>query len=152
VNTPRALLVGTLTVGILDLADAVIFFGLRGVRPIRIFQSIASGWLGRASFSGGWQTALLGLALHFLIAFAIVATYFFLSRSMSFLRTRPIVSGLLYGIGVYLFMNLVVLPLSAAAGGRPAWPVVLNGLMIHMLGVGLPASLFAKRARLTVRD
>ena len=143
-NTPRALLAGTLTVGVLDLADAVIFFGLRGVRPIRILQSIASGWLGRAAFSGGWQTALLGVALHFFIAFAVVATCFFLSRHISVVRTRPVASGLLYGVGVYLFMNLIVLPLSAAASGRPAWPVVVNGLMIHMLGVGLPATLFAR--------
>jgi hypothetical protein len=30
----RALLYGTLVVGILDLADAFVFFGLRGARPI----------------------------------------------------------------------------------------------------------------------
>ena len=42
-------------------------------------------------------------------------------------------------------MNLVVLPLSV---GRPRFlpPVVTNGLLIHMFGVGLPSSLFARAA------
>lgn len=47
----RAIVYGGLVVGTLDILDAVIFFGLwRGVAPIRIFQSIASGLLGRAAF------------------------------------------------------------------------------------------------------
>lgn len=71
----KAMLLGTLTVGSLDLFDAIVFFGLRGVAPIRILQSIASGLLGRPAYAGGAGTALLGLLLHFFIAFTIVATY-----------------------------------------------------------------------------
>jgi hypothetical protein len=61
------------------------------------------------------------------------------------LRRWPLASGVVYGIGVWLFMNLVVLPLSV---GRPRFlsPVVTNGLLIHMFGVGLPSSLFARAA------
>jgi hypothetical protein len=145
-TTARAIVYGTLTVGILDAADAVVFFGLRGVRPGRIFQSIAAGLLGRASFSGGWRTAALGVLLHFLIAFVIVLTFVLASRQLSWLRRQPIVSGLIYGVAVYLVMNLIVLPLSAV--GRPTFvvPVVINGLLIHMFGVGLPSSLFARAA------
>ena len=143
----RALVLGTLTVGTLDILDAIIFFGVRShVAPIRIFQSIAAGILGRAAFSGGLRTALLGAALHYFIAFMIVATFFVLSRYIALLRQRPILCGVLYGIGVYLFMNLVVLPLSNAGRGSVALPVVINGLLIHMFGVGLPAALFAKRS------
>jgi hypothetical protein len=142
----RAILLGTLAVGILDAADALIFFGLRGARPIRIFQSIAAGLLGRASFSGGIPTALLGGLLHFFIAFLIVTTCVVASRWIPLLRTRPIVSGVIYGIGAYLVMNLIVLPLSAA--GRPGFVpvVVLNGLLIHMFGVGVPSCLAARAA------
>jgi len=142
----RAILLGTLAVGTLDLADALIFFGLRGAPPIRMFQSIAAGLLGRASFSGGMNTALLGIVLHYFIAFLIVTTCVVLSRWMPLLRTRPILAGMAYGIGVYLVMNLIVLPLSAA--GRPASvPVaVLNGVLIHMFGVGVPSCLAARAA------
>ncbi len=145
-STARGLAYGTLVVGILDAADALIFFGLRGAKPIRIFQSIASGLLGRAALSGGLRTAMLGAVLHFFIAFMIVATFFLASRRIPILRRSPVWSGLIYGIAVYLVMNLVVLPLSAAGRGSYSWPVVANGLIIHMLGVGLPASLFARAA------
>ena len=146
-SAARALLYGTLVVGILDLADAFVFFGLRGARPIRILQSIASGLLGRGAFSGGLGTAFLGAVLHFFIAFVVVATFFVASRYISILRRAPVWSGLMYGVVVYLVMNFVVLPLSAAGRGSYAWPIVANGLIIHMLGVGLPSSLFARAGR-----
>jgi hypothetical protein len=144
----RALLYGTLAVGVLDLLDAFIFFGVRsGVQPIRIMQSIAAGLLGRASFSGGWPTALLGLALHFLIAFVIVLVFLMASRRLPVLRRHAVLAGLLYGIAVYLTMTFVVVPLSAAGGRTPPLPVAINGVLIHMFGVGLPAALAARKAR-----
>ena len=145
-STPRALLYGTLAVGILDLLDAVVFFGLRGVQPIRIFQSIASGLLGRAAFSGGMASAVLGIALHFFIAFLIVAVFFLASTRLPALVRAPILSGLIYGIGAYIVMQYIVIPLSAAGTGRFSWPVFVNGVLIHMFGVGLPASLAARAA------
>lgn len=145
-TTRRAVLLGTLTVGTLDALDAIIFFYLfRGTTPIQIFQGIASGLLGRASFSGGLRTMLLGIAIHYFIAFMVVLTFLVVSRRVATLRRWPVWSGMAYGIGVWLFMNLVVLPLSV---GRPRFlrPIVTNGLLIHMFGVGLPASLFARAA------
>jgi hypothetical protein len=141
----RALIVGTLAIGTLDIADAFIFFGLRGVGPVRILQSIAAGLLGRDAFTGGAGTAILGACLHFFIAFCIAATYLFASRRLAFLREHPLVCGPVYGIAVYLVMNLVVLPLSAAGGGFPSGAVLANGVLIHIFGVGLPASIIASR-------
>jgi hypothetical protein len=145
-STARAILYGTLVVGALDAIDAVVFFGLRGVAPIRIFQSIAAGLLGRAAFQGGLAAAALGVCLHFFIAFAIVTTFVAASARMPLLTRQAVVSGVLYGVLVYAVMNLVVLPLSAA--GRPSFvlPIVVNGLLIHAFGVGLPSALFARAA------
>src|SRR5262249_18556820 len=92
----RAIATGTLMVGALDACLALIFWGLRGGRPIRIFQSIAAGLLGRASYAGGLPTATLGLFLHFFIAGSIVATYFLASRRIDVLTRRPIACGLMY--------------------------------------------------------
>jgi hypothetical protein len=144
VTITRAIAYGTLAVGTLDALDALVFFGLRGVAPHRIFQSIAAGLLGRSAFTGGPATVVLGAVLHYFIAFAIVATFVAASRYLPMLTRAPILSGLVYGVGVYLVMNLVVLPLSAA--GKPSfpWPILVNGLLIHILGVGLPSSLFAR--------
>jgi xanthine/uracil permease len=146
-SASRALLYGTLAVGVLDLLDAFVFFWMRSsVPPIRILQSIAAGLLGRASFSGGARTAALGFVLHFLIAFVVVLVYLMASRILPFLKRHSIACGLAYGVVVYLVMNLVVVPLSAAVGGARPGAVILNGVLIHMFGVGLPAALAARAA------
>jgi hypothetical protein len=146
VTVPRAIVLGGLVVGVLDIADAFIFFGLRGASPVRILQGIAGGLLGRDSFAGGWQTAALGLAIHFFIATVVVAVYVLASRHMRWLVKAPFITGPLYGIGVWLVMNFVVLPLSASGPSAFRTVVVINGLLIHMLGVGLPSALFARAA------
>jgi hypothetical protein len=146
---PRAVLYGTLVVGTLDALDAIVFFGLRsGARPVRIFQGIAYGLIGPAARQGGLKTAALGVFLHYFIAFGIVLTYFLVSRRVRLLTRRPVICGLLYGLVAYGVMNLVVLPLSKVGGpSMPATPVLVNGLLIHMFGVGLPSALFARAAR-----
>jgi hypothetical protein len=146
----RAVLYGGLTVGTLDILDAFIFFGLRsGSTPQRILQSIASGFIGRqAATQGGLKTAVLGAVLHFFIASMIVLVYYLASRRLRILSAKPIVCGILYGLGVYAVMNYVVVPLSAIGGGVriAATPVLINGLLIHAFGVGLPSALFARAA------
>lgn len=142
----RALALGTLTVGTLDLLDAFVFFGLRGVQPHRILQGIAGGLLGPASFQGGSATVALGLVLHFFIAFCIVATYLTASRRWPVLVTRPLLYGALYGVSAYLVMSRVVVPLSGAGGGAPTLPVMVNGVLIHIFGVGIPSALAARAA------
>ena len=146
-NPFRAWALGSLTVAVLDGLDAIIFFGLRGVRPIRIFQAIASGLLGKPAFAGGMSTALLGALLHLLIASLIVGTYLVVSRRVRTLAERPFVWGPIYGVAAYLVMNRVVVPLSLAANNPKPLAVVVNGVLIHILGVGLPAALFARAAR-----
>ena len=140
-----AILVGGSLAGILDLTDALVFYGLRGVRPIRILQSIARGLLGAKAFEGGWGTAALGVGLHFVIALGAAAVYYAASRRLKFMRRRAVMSGLLYGVAVFLFMNGVVLPLSAA--GKPAFSTItfLNGIAAHLFFVGLPISLAVRR-------
>ena len=142
----RAILLGGLIVGALDGLDAIIFFGLRGVSTIRIFQAIAAGLLGPEAFQGGLATAALGVVLHYTIATTIVAVAYLLARRFPALTTRPILVGACYGVGVWLEMSYLVVPLSAANGAARTAPVVINGLLIHVLGVGIPAWLVAVRA------
>ena len=142
----RAILLGGLIVGALDGLDAVIFFGLRGVSTIRIFQAIAAGLLGREAFQGGLPTAALGVVLHYTIATTIVAIACLLARRIPALATRPILVGACYGLGVWLVMSYLVVPLSAANGAARTAPVVINGIMIHIVGVGIPAWLVARKA------
>ena len=143
----RTIAYGGAVVGILDASYAMILSWLRrGVSPVRVWQGVAVGLLGPASFEGGLSTALLGLAIHFFIAYSTVTVYCLASRRARFLAERPFIYGPVYGLGVYAFMNYVVIPL---AFGRvfPFNAVTFaGGLAIHALGVGLPAALFARRA------
>ena len=121
--------------------------GFRGVAAIRIFQSIAAGVLGRASFQSGLRSAALGFALHYLIAFLIVTVFYLISRQVPVLVEYPIVCGILYGVAVYFVMSYVVIPLSATTRGPFVLPVFINGLLIHAFGVGLPSAFFARAFR-----
>jgi len=133
-----------LLVGTLDIADAIIFFSLRGVSPTRILQGIAFGLIGRTAFSQGTRSALLGLLLHFFIATTVSAIYLLLSRRLPLSR-HPWSYGTLYGIAVYIVMNYVVLPLSHI-GLRPLPPLapLLNGIAALILCVGIPLAFLAR--------
>ena len=150
VSAVRAILRGTLIVGVLDILDAFLFFWFRNdVGPVRILQSIAAGAQGRSAFQGGAASAALGALLHFSIAFVIVTTYFVASRWVKILVRRPVICGVVYGVVVFAVMQFIVVPNSATGGPVrwPPWPVLVNGLLIHAFGVGLPSALAARAAR-----
>lgn len=136
----QAILTGGLIAGTLDLLQACILFGWD------IPLSIAGGLLGARAFNGGPATYLLGVLLHFFIACTAAAIYYAASRPLPFLRTNPLVCGLIFGAAVELFMRLVVLPLSALhAKGPYEYRDLVQGLLIHMVIVGLPISYSIQR-------
>jgi hypothetical protein len=152
-TTRKAIALGALAVGVLDIADAMLFFGIRnGVPPTRILHSIAAGVLGRdAARAGGLATAALGLFLHFVIATLVVTVIVLAAMKIPAVAAavrRPLITGPIYGIVVFFMMYTVILPMSKAGGGIPAWgPVLWNAVLIHMFGVGLPAVLAARAAK-----
>ena len=146
----RAILIGGLIAGALDITYACVFFGIRNhVSPIRIFQSVARGALGQSAFQGGLKTAALGLFFHFLIALLAATVYFFASRILRFMITHAIISGVLYGACVYFFMYGIVMRVSAIHSTTLPWSypwqVLIPNLLIHMFGIGLPIALAVRR-------
>jgi hypothetical protein len=139
----EAIVLGGLLVAVLDLTEVTgLFWFARGLPPYRIPQSIAAALLGEDAFDRGWVSVLLGLLLHLVVAFSVVALYVLLSRKFPSLARHYVVGGLVYGLLVYAFMNLVVLPASAlpAALKHLSRLGVLNGVLCHPLLVGLPAA------------
>ena len=143
----KTILTAGLVAGTLDIVEVCLYYAFFGIPPQRILQAIAGGLLGRDAFQGGNQTAALGLLLHLVIATTAAAVFYFASRKIAFLWEKPFISGALFGLAVYLFMNFVVLPLSAAGPARLSMPVIANGLFAHVFCVGLPISLITARAR-----
>jgi hypothetical protein len=141
----RAVLVGTLIAGTLDIFAAIVTWMLRGVSATRVLQGVASGLLGREAVNGGAASAALGLLLHFLVMSVIVAVFYFLSRKRTVLTTHWVVSGVLYGVAVYLVMTFIVVPLSAAPMGLPTLAAAVQGVLVHIFCVGLPIAFVAGR-------
>lgn len=144
-NAYRPILWGSLIAGTLDITAAFINSGLRGRSPMWVLQSIAGGLLGADSYKDGFRSAALGGALHFFIAFVWCAVFYLASRKLRFLTQRFIVCGLLYGVVVYAFMNLVVLPLTYPFKISYPPAAIVTGALIIMFCVGLPISLVVHR-------
>ncbi len=138
-----------LIAGTFDITYAITFSYWRsGVSPERLLQSVAAGWFGRdAAFAGGGATAAAGLGFHYFIAFTITAIFFVAAANLRWLTSRPVLAGAIYGIGVYVVMNWVVIPLSRI-GPRPFPPasVFVTGILVHMFLIGTPIALGARRA------
>jgi len=137
---------GGLTAGVLDSIDAVIAFGLMGMNPIQVLQYVASGALGSKAFNGGLVTAALGAVIHFFIAFVVASVFYAASRKLSALYRNPAIWGPAFGAAVYLFMNFLVLPLSAVPKSPFSLGLFLNGIFGHAIFVGLPIAWFARRS------
>lgn len=138
----RAILTGGVIAGILDITFAFLFYGMHGLTPVRILQSVASGLLGKASFEGGGATAALGAVLQLVIPTLAATVYHGFTLALPHLRRQAVVSGLLFGIVVYFVMNLVVVPLSAAPFTPSSAPALMvPALLAHMFFVGLPIAL-----------
>jgi hypothetical protein len=123
----------TLVLATADLLFACSYWrGLYGVPPTRVMQGIAAGLLGKRAFVGGAGTAALGGLLHYLIMGVMVGAYYAASRRMAGLSARPWLYGSLYGCSLYLVMNLIVVPLSAApkAPLLPGW--IVSSLLVHL--------------------
>jgi hypothetical protein len=148
-SSTEAILAGGLLAGALDITYACIVLSFRGISPIGVGQSVASGLLGReAAVAGGIGTGLLGFGLHFGMALIMAAVYFAAATRLPVLVKRAALFGPLYGFGLYLVMNHVVLPLSAIGrhGGNGPWYLVSAEIFVHMFLVGLTIALFTRRA------
>jgi hypothetical protein len=137
----KPILVGGDIAGTFDLISAFMTFGW-GVP-----RAIAGGLLGRqVILSGSLFIWILGIVLHFTIAFSAAAIYCLASRRLPFLRDHWLVCGMFYGIAIFLVMNLIVLPLCALhAAGPYQLRGLIQGVLAHMLIIGLPISFSLRR-------
>lgn len=141
----RTIVVGGITVGVLDCLAATINAGFKGVTFAQVWQYVASGLLGRDSYNHGWKTVFLGLLIHFFIAFSATTVYYAASRRFPILVRQAVLCGTLYGIVVYFVMGYVVTPLSAAQKIPFSVASMLTGIFIHIFCVGLPIALIVRR-------
>jgi hypothetical protein len=140
------ILIAWMLAGTLDITTAVLYYlGPSSARAVRLLKGIASGVLGARAFDSGLATAWLGLALHYLIALIWTLVFVVAVRSCGGLRRHVVLTGIAYGIIIWLVMNLFVLPLSNVARGPFELRAAVIAAIILILCVGLPISVVIGR-------
>ncbi|MDP9077550.1 MAG: DUF1440 domain-containing protein [Bacteroidota bacterium] len=120
--------------------------------PVIIFQFIASGAFGKATFKGGMPMFWWGVWFHYFIAYSFTAVFYVAYPSFyKFFRNKYLI-GLEYGIITWIVMNFIVVPTSKI-GFHPIKNVlpILIGISILIICVGMPIALiadFIRRKRL----
>jgi hypothetical protein len=149
------ILVGGGIAGTLDGLSACVFYHIFGtVSSGAIFRYIASGLLGPSAFSGGRQTALLGLALHYTIAIGAAGVFYLACLRVKALYEKPWIFGPVYGLVVFCVMHFVVVPLSRVQSRNASMQPVelIFQLLAHTIFIGssiaLAAWLSARNRRL----
>jgi hypothetical protein len=114
-----------------------------GSTVMKLWQGVASTVLGKSAYDGGIPTALLGVLMHFCVAFGWSAVFLFVVMRSSWVRrTVSSPSGVvgiaaLYGPFIWLVMSLIVIPVLLH---RP--PKITSRWWIQLVGhipfVGLP--------------
>jgi uncharacterized membrane protein YagU involved in acid resistance len=166
----KAVLIGGVVAGASDITYAFVVYGPLSYQmtPVQILHSVAAGWVGHdVADAGGAMMAALGLATHFMMTIVMAAVFVFGARRLPALKGNPVTSGLVYGLGLYVVMTYVVVPLSAAHPSqhfaanlqeimsrlqvsfssvrpRDRWQL-LGTLFTHTVFVGLPISLVSRR-------
>jgi hypothetical protein len=143
---PRTWAEAVLVAGTLDILSAFVFSGIRGTGPLTVLSGVASGPFGDAMAHSGWTGAAVGLGIHFAIMAVQVAAFMLLAAWQPGILQTRLVTGVLFGLAVYVVMYWVVLPIR--------WPDVFpagalrhlpSALFAHIFCVGLPIVLIVAR-------
>jgi len=142
-------LLAGLLAGALDLTFAVIFYGAQGVSPERILRGIAAGLLGReAAFAPGGCPVALGAFMHLFISSCAAFVFYGIVRARPALLRRWQLAGAAFGVGVFLVMHFLVIPLSRLPFRLPSLYNTVGELASHIFLFGL---VIAAGVRLALR-
>lgn len=108
---------GLLT-GVIDgLFSSVLSVAFYDSTVTRLFQGVASVLLGKEALEGGVSAALIGVLMHFGVAFGWSAVFLFLAQRSAWIRRvlgsrfGVVKVAAVYGPFVWMVMSLVVIPL-----------------------------------------
>ena len=141
------ILTATLTAGTLDIAWAAADTLLAG-RPVAgMLRAVASGPFPDAS-QWGAAGAATGLLINFVIMAAMAAIFMLAHARLASVRAHPLLAGAAYGVGLWLVMYGLVLPLRFGAPFPSSEPVeIAKQLFAHVVLVGLVFGLVARGGR-----
>jgi uncharacterized membrane protein YagU involved in acid resistance len=142
----KTILWSGLIAGILDsLAGIIVYYIWFDLNPFQVLQFIASGIYGPSAINGGVSYILIGLFFHFVIAYTVAIIYFYAFPKISILREYIVASGLVFGLGIWLVMNLLILPNTNIPKSPFDAGLASVGIIWHMVLVGLPIAIITSK-------
>lgn len=143
-NRIRTILLSGLLVGTLDICTACCqYFIKTGKDPANVLRYVAGGVFGKEAFSGGTPMALWGLFFHYLIAMSFTIFFFFIYPRIETMARNRVITGIVYGLFIWLVMNKLVVPLSKLDPVPFQWKSALIGASILIVMIGIPLSFIA---------
>ncbi len=137
-----------LLVGVLDIIAAMLSFYLStGKSPLIVLKFIATAVQGAEAYAGGTTSILLGLALHFSVAFLFTLFFFLIYKPLKLDRYNSYLTGILYGIFIWLVMNKLVLPMTSVKQQAFQWLEAGKAMLILVAMIGLPLAFMLKKRK-----
>jgi hypothetical protein len=117
------------------------------IPPATIFKFIASGWFGVSAFKGGTDMIVWGILFHYLIAAIITVVCFQLYPLVIRIFKSKYLTGIIYGLVIWLIMNYLVLPYTNIHRRNAHINItgLIKGIAALMICVGLPVALIADK-------
>ncbi len=142
----KAIVIAWLVAGTLDISSAIISFSINtGANILQLFQYIASGIYGKPAFDGGIPMALAGLLFHYIFALIWTIFFFLIYSKIKLISINKFLVGFLYGMFVWVIMNLVVVKLSRTPKFHASTGHIIANMLYLIFFIGTPLSLLAKR-------
>lgn len=135
-----------LLVGTLDILVAFInFYSKTGKNVSIVLKYIASAVFGKEAMTGGNSMIFWGLLFHYLIAFGFTLIFALLYPKLWQWFKNIFLIAIVYGVFIWLIMNLIVVPSSKASQIPFSWSAGTINCLILIVCIGLPlAYLFRK--------
>ena len=144
----RAIVIATAIAGTLDILAVFVSAVMAGGSPLGVLTGIGGAIVAPEKIGDDYVLAGIGLALHFAIITVMATVYLLVASRFRPIIRRPLPSGIGYGLILWGVMYWIVLPRRFPT----MFPVlapneVAMQLFSHIVLVGIPIALVAKRAR-----
>jgi len=118
----------------------------RWTDPGTLMRFVASGILGEKGASSNPSAALIGTLIFYTIAIVWGLAYAYIASTEPQLAERPLVSGIAFGLGVFVVMQIVEMTVRIWQWHPSSSPFLLfNSALGHVLCFGLPVAYIVAR-------
>jgi hypothetical protein len=142
----KTILRTALIAGTLDIAAACIHsYIMNGTMPSVVLKYIASGVFGNAAYSGAVGMIAFGLLVHYFIALACTASFFWLYPKWPFLWKSIVLNSILIGLVAWVVTTRIIIPLSRVQQGSFDLSRAFVAICILIVCIGFPIAYTSRK-------